>query len=223
MQDETGNKYGRLTVLSEAPSIQLKNNKNRRRVTCLCECGKTGVFTLAKLRHGHTQSCGCLALDARTKHGFARKKTSDPLRRKTYIAWSDIKNRCLNQNSANYKNYGARGIKMHTAWVDSFEAFLACVGMCPDGSLSIGRINNNGGYVPGNVRWETDEQQYHNKTNTRFLTHDGTTQSLTRWARSIGVNPNLLTGRLRRGWSEAKTLTTPYKPRKTAAERWAQK
>lgn len=58
-----------------------------------------------------------------------------------------------------YKNYGGRGIRVEFA---SFEEFLAEVGPKPPGT-SIDRIDNDGNYAPGNVRWATRSQQDHNK------------------------------------------------------------
>lgn len=66
MIDETGNRYGRLTVLSLA-------HKKRQTAhwKCQCDCGKIVVVAGYSLRSGKTQSCGCLHREissARTKH-----------------------------------------------------------------------------------------------------------------------------------------------------------
>lgn len=213
MQDETGNRYGRLTVAYEWTPRQLPNGKNQRRVFCLCDCGNSKVCTLAKIRHGHTQSCGCLALEVRTKHGCVQKGRPGSMERKTYYAWLDIKGRCYNPRVAQFKNYGARGIIMHAPWVDSFEQFLNDVGLCPSAGMSIGRIDNDGNYEPGNVRWETNAQQAFNKRSTRFLEFNGEIKSLTLWAHQYGLKPILVTTRLRSGWTVEEALTLPLVPR----------
>lgn len=148
-----------------------------------------------------------------TRHGFTSKSAPHSLERKTFVAWQDIKTRCLNPTARSFKYYGARGIAMHFPWLASFERFLADVGPCPAHGMTIGREDNNGHYVPGNVRWETAEQQAHNKSNTRRLTMAGRTQSLTHWAHEVGLAPILVTTRLRAGWSIEKALTTPKQPR----------
>jgi len=74
-QDITGNKYGRLTVVSRAP-----NEGTRASWNCLCECGNSVVVSGKKLRASHTKSCGCYRKEvtapaqgkANTKHGQAR-------------------------------------------------------------------------------------------------------------------------------------------------------
>lgn len=81
---------------------------------------------------------------------------------KTYNTWARMIDRCNNQNHPGYKYYGARGIQVCDRWRYSFENFLADMGEHPAG-LSIDRINNDGGYEPGNCRWATSKQQAANK------------------------------------------------------------
>ena len=55
-----GNRYGRLTVLSEADPIIRGNHRARRAWLCLCDCGKKIIKAEDNLLSGHTRSCGCL-------------------------------------------------------------------------------------------------------------------------------------------------------------------
>ena len=55
LEVESGEKYGRLTIISEANKW-----KGRRMFLCKCDCGNEVVVGLGNLRNGHTQSCGCL-------------------------------------------------------------------------------------------------------------------------------------------------------------------
>ena len=54
--DETGNKYGSLTVLYKAETEKGKPIKWH----CLCECGNEKDVLGTMLRNGNTKSCGCL-------------------------------------------------------------------------------------------------------------------------------------------------------------------
>lgn len=81
---------------------------------------------------------------------------------KTYATWNAMKQRVLNPNRPNYRLYGGRGITIHQPWIDSFEAFLADVGERPEGT-SIDRIDPDGNYEPGNVRWATPSEQALNR------------------------------------------------------------
>ena len=67
-----------------------------------------------------------------------------------YRAFNGAKSRCNNSANPSYKNYGGRGIQFKFS---SFEEFINHVGFRPSGNHSIDRINNNGHYEIGNVRW----------------------------------------------------------------------
>ena len=82
-----------------------------------------------------------------------------------YRSWCGMKERCFNPNAKKYATYGAVGITLEKAWNISFQAFIDYIGLKPKDGLkySIDRIDNDGGYVVGNVRWATDKLQSRNK------------------------------------------------------------
>lgn len=80
-----------------------------------------------------------------------------------FQTWRSMISRCTNNNDHSYKNYGGRGISVCKRWLDSFEAFYADIGPKPSPELSIDRIDNEGNYELGNVRWATAKQQANNK------------------------------------------------------------
>ena len=73
-----------------------------------------------------------------------------------------MRNKCTNPNHTAYKWYGARGIGVCKRW-DDFAAFLEDVGEPPGPGYSLDRIENDGNYEPGNVRWATRSQQMRNR------------------------------------------------------------
>lgn len=64
--DETGNKYGKLTVLKRDYS-KPKSQKNCYWL-CKCDCGNTAIVIGTKLRNGETKSCGCLRKTVNSKN-----------------------------------------------------------------------------------------------------------------------------------------------------------
>lgn len=128
---------------------------------CLCECGNTKAVAANNLRAGHIKSCGCLVLEKITTHSHAKKgKLSSE-----YYTWVGMKTRCGNPNVSAYRNYGGRGISVCKRW-ESFEFFLADMGVKPSKGYEIDRINVNGNYEPGNCRWVLPSQNALNRRQT---------------------------------------------------------
>jgi hypothetical protein len=64
-----------------------------------------------------------------------------------------------------YRHYGARGIEFRFA---DFASFIEVIGPRPSADYSLDRIDNDGHYEPGNVKWSTRHEQVHNR---RPFTH----------------------------------------------------
>jgi hypothetical protein len=76
-----------------------------------------------------------------------------------HIAWKNMLRRCYSRHKG-WHNYGGRGIEVR---FKSFQDFFADVGPRPSPELSIDRINNDGHYEPGNLRWATRAEQMRNR------------------------------------------------------------
>ena len=124
-----------------------------------------------------------------------------------YYSWQAMQQRCNNPRNDNYIHYGARGITVCERW-NSIHAFLEDMGHPPSG-MSIGRIENDGNYEPGNCRWETQEQQNENTRRNRYVSWQGRTQIIKAWAQELDIEPRKISERLARGWSVERALTTP--------------
>ena len=80
-----------------------------------------------------------------------------------HVIWCHVMERCTNPKSADWANYGGRGITICDRWRSSFTAFLADMGQRPSPTHSIDRKNNDGNYEPGNCRWATLSEQHRNR------------------------------------------------------------
>jgi len=144
--DLTSQRFGKLVVIE-----RVQNQRHQPMWKCQCECGSTPIIRGAQLRSGITRSCGCL----KTKHGMSKSYL--------YKCWQQMKQRCTNFNSEDWRDYGGRGITVCERWLDSFENFYEDMGHRPTSNHSIDRIDNNGNYEPSNCRWATASQQQFNK------------------------------------------------------------
>lgn len=180
-QDETGNRYGKLVVLKE-----IKSRKSRSNWLCQCDCGNTKEVLTSRLKSGAVRSCGCLAKKNRKEHGLSHSKE--------YLAWTSMKQRCLNPNDKAYANYGGRGITVCDEWKDNFQAFYSYIGKAPGSDYSIDRIEVDGNYEPGNVRWVKDENgiqsinQRIRKDNTSGAKGVSWYRQTSKWKAEITVN-----------------------------------
>jgi hypothetical protein len=123
-----------------------------------------------------------------------------------------MKQRCLNPNEPRYYDYGGRGIKVCDEWL-TFEGFYADMGERPEGT-TIDRIDVNGDYEKSNCRWATRVVQDSNRRVTVNLTYKGLTLSAAEWNTKMGFNNNVVSSRIKMGWSVEKTMETPHKPHK---------
>ena len=161
LTDLAGNEFGLLKVIERAPR---GDRKNRRAVwQCLCRCGLESTVGSDALISGKTKSCGCLAASKTaerfTKHGHAKGYSES----REYVAWVNMRKRCSDRTMKCWPNYGGRGIAVCPEWESSFEAFLGHVGASPGKGYELDRINNDGDYAAGNVRWVTKQENNLNK------------------------------------------------------------
>lgn len=137
-----------------------------------------------------------------------------------YRAWASMLDRCYNEKCTGYANYGGRGVSVCDEWRSSYEAFLAYLGRRPSPTHSIDRINVNGNYEPGNVRWATKTEQSRNRRGRTLVTIEGKTKCVAEWLELNSIAYVTFKKRRKAGWDIIKAVTeTPHTDRKGAAER----
>jgi len=136
--------------------------------------GHCKIHFLRMLRHGNTE---------RIYEDHSMADSSE------YGIWLNIKQRCSNPKSPSYENYGGRGITMDRIWQTSFSAFYDYMGPRPSHKYSVERMDNNGNYEPGNVKWGTYSEQGHNQrlrnTNTSGYKGVSYRKDIQKWAAAI--------------------------------------
>ena len=205
-KDLTGMKFNRLTVIRYA-------GRRKRDSTweCICDCGIRKTISRGALTHKRgTISCGCIKKE-KIIHGHARRgKPSSE-----FISWGQMIQRCTNPNNKKYPSYGGRGILIAPRYL-IFQNFLNDIGPKPGPEYSIDRINNNGNYEPGNIRWATPKEQMRNLRKNVIITFRGESRTLPEWAEIVGIASNTIRARLLSyGWPAEKALTQPVRKYKT--------
>lgn len=146
----------------------------------------------------------------RERAQYAEKRARFP----EYLCWKQMCNRCFNPNNHKYSRYGARGITVCDEWrgEGGFQRFLDHIGRRPGPEYSIDRIDNDGNYEPGNVRWATPDVQRRNNGHIRLMSAGGETMCMADWASSVGMQDSTLRRRLDRdGMPLEEAIATPVR------------
>jgi len=188
-----GYRHGRLTLVE-----RVTNDRRKSLWKCRCECGNEYIITETRLVRGAPKSCGCLEQENNTP----RPDIWAVERRAFYGA----KGRCTNKNEPNYQNYGARGIQFKFT---SLAQWFTELGHRPAQGYAVDRINNDGHYEPGNVRWATPVQQRRNQRHKKLTAKD---VIFIRKARSVGIFTKVLAK-----WFD---VSAPYISQLTSQSSW---
>lgn len=155
LRDLTQEVFGDLQPLGLSPSTKGRYY----RWVCECKCGDRRSYYGQDLTAGKSTQCRPCS---RLKHGG----TGSP----EFMAWMNAKHRTsAAARGRTRRDWYERGIRMAPEWRASFSAFLEHVGKRPSPEHSLDRIDNDGHYEPGNVRWATRSEQMKNRRQRRRL------------------------------------------------------
>lgn len=158
---------GKCIYLEELPHVVYKNSI-KRKALFKCRCGDIFNALISDVKSEKTSSCSCVKRETtkerNTSHGlFLNDSFPDG-----YSIWRNIKQRCTNSNNNGYHNYGGRGIKIAEYWVNNplnFIMYIKTLDGYGEDNLTLDRIDNNGNYERGNLRWATAKTQRNNQRN----------------------------------------------------------
>lgn len=208
-KDLTGQKFNRLLVLYKTS----KSKSGHYYWLCKCDCGKEKEILGTHLIQGNIKSCGCYNSELASKR--AKMKQKIPNKRLSHI-WQSMKQRCYDENSISYKNYGKRGITICNEWLNNptnFYDWAMANGYREN--LTIDRIDVNGNYEPNNCRWVIWKKQCENKRNNVIIEYNGEKECVSYFIKKYNLNEFAIYDRLRRGWSIKDAIEIPVKERRT--------
>ena len=204
--DETGNRYGSLTVLYKTKTEKGKPTKWH----CLCDCGNEKVIVGNSLKSGDIKSCGCLKKEqdyiniAHITHNMSNTRL--------YSIWRGMQSRCNSSTGKKHEFYYDKGITVCEEWKNDFMSFFNwSMSNGYQENLSIDRIDNNKGYSPDNCRWATTVQQNNNQSNNIKILYNDKEYTLAELSQQYNIKRATLDSRLKRGWTIEKSLTMPVK------------
>lgn len=203
--DLSGQRFGKLVVLERAEN----SNDGTTRFLCQCDCGNIKIIRSKHLKSGAIRDCGC----EKSKRTRIKNLTHGGSGTRLYNIWIKMRDRCKNPHSADWYDYGGRGITVYDKWDSSFEAFRKwSENNGYDDEKSIDRIDVNAGYYPDNCRWVSMRVQANNKRNNHMVCYHGKEMSLADAARLSSVPYSTIKRRITvYGWSTEKAIETPIK------------
>lgn len=193
-RDLEGKRFGRWLVVAYAGSVNSVSHWY-----CKCDCGLTKRLQATSLIHGRSKSCGCLLKSIVTTHGMSGTPE--------YEAYQGCISRCTRKSNSSFGDYGGRGIEFR---FNSFEEFYAEVGKRPSPNHSLDRIDVNGHYEKGNIRWATLKEQCSNRRSNIYLGFNGKTLTVSQWGKMLGLPEASIRSRKKQGWCDSCTLTGDF-------------
>lgn len=124
-----------------------------------------------------TKCTGCGSVQWQNLHNLRSKGCQRCSQPRQIPLWLDkrlaaAKGRCENSRDAQYQRYGARGIRFEFRSVTEAGLYLIGIYGVPARKMEIDRIDTNGNYARGNLRFVTRAQNASNRRNTVITRFD---------------------------------------------------
>lgn len=153
-----GKRYGWVEIISDEARKPCGSHGYYVLTRCT-GCGSVQWTNLGNLTRGVSKGCQACSQKRQIPEWLGKRLTA-------------AKQRCENPNSPEYKNYGARGIRFDFVSVTAAGLWMIENLGLPDRKMEIDRIDTNGNYAPGNLRWVTRSENCSNTRRTVLSEYD---------------------------------------------------
>lgn len=221
-KDIRGKRYGHWTVLERA-----ENNANGTpRWLCKCDCGTIREVDAGHLKNGKSTNCGCVARQNTRERNLLRdyRQEEKPTRpdNELWKSFTGMHRKCEKEYARHYEIFGGRCISVCAEWsgekgYENFKEWSESNGYnadLPKGECTLSRHDIDGDFNPDNCYWATRNERANNRRNSRKITLNDETHTLTEWSKIKGISDVTIRKRLREGWSVEKALNEPVNSKK---------
>lgn len=164
-QEQVGKRYGYVKVIS--PERRYRDGWTDLYVEAQCvQCDRVGWFYLRNLQTGASSGCkSCFHADKYGPKWLQARVRS-------------MVSRCQKTNDAGYRNYGGRGVQFLFSSVnEACQYIMRNLGLHQH--LQLDRVDNNGHYAPGNLRYVSRKTNNFNKRTNKM------TEAQDVWAKTL--------------------------------------
>jgi hypothetical protein len=121
-----------------------------------------------------------------------------------YNRWRGIRQALYNPNSADYRWAGGRKPQPLTMDFETYKQFetyvLGKLGMPPGNDYKLHRINQELGWIKGNLKWAKPKELSNNIRQCIFIKYKNKTKSLKEWSQELGMSYHTVNSRYHKGW-----------------------
>ena len=134
-----------------------------------------------------------------------------------YTVVHNAKNRCNNSSHSSYNVYGGRGITYDHTFND-YKTFWKHYGPIyedaqkkyPGQKLTIDRIDTNGNYELGNIRFLPIKENSNNRRTNVLITYKDEMLTATQWSEKTGIPIDTILSRKHNNWPDELIVTMPH-------------